>query len=261
MLRFVAKVRMATVFAFAVGFAADNASFGDASVTAWAEDQISINAGASGFMTAVGPGRLWHNPDWCTGGTNVEGAVAVLKAVTNPDTANAITSTVEIVDADTLSSTDWTGNGYVRFLLNAEVEGQKVGDTLVADVSFGTESAFSTGLAFDARTNALQEIVNAKAKTSLNYDLKWADVATSADISLVCTKRAKNGSVISVTTNQLALADDPALGSVEFLTANLQWGDYLLLLREYSADGLTLLETKSPAFSIAHVYGTCVIVR
>ena len=233
----------------------------DGSVTSWAEDCISVDASISKTRLAIDAASLWHNPDWCTGGTNVEGTVAVLKAVTNPDTANAITSTVEIVDADGLASTEWTGSGYVRFLLNAEVEGQKVGDTLVSDVSFGTESAFSTGLAFDARTNALQEIVNAKSKTLLNYDLKWTDVATSADISLVCTKRAKNGSVISVTTNQLALADDPALGSVEFLTANLQWGDYLLLLRECSADGLTLFETKSPAFSIAHVYGTCVIVR
>ena len=141
----------------------------DGSVTSWAEDCISVDASISKTRLAIDAVSLWHNPDWCTGGTNVEGAVAVLKAVTNPDTANAITSTVEIVDADGLASTEWTGSGYVRFLLNAEVEGQKVGDTLVADVSFGTESAFSTGLAFDARTNALQEIVNAKSKTTLNY--------------------------------------------------------------------------------------------
>ena len=233
----------------------------DRAVTVWAEDRISVDASSSGARLAVGEVSLWHDPDWCTGGTNVEGAVAVLKAVTAPDTANAVTSTVEIADSGKLAFTGWTGSGYVRFVMDAELDGRKVGDTLVADVSFGTESAFAAGLAFDARTNALQEAVNAKAKTSLNYDLKWADVATGADISLVCTKRAKNGSVISVSTNRLALAGEPASGNVEFPTANLQWGDYVLLLREYSADGLTILETESPAFSIAHVYGTCVILR
>ena len=233
----------------------------DEGVTVWATECISVDLSVNECRLAVGEVAVWHTPDWCTGGTNVEGAVAVLKAVANPDTANAVTSAVAIVDADRLAFTDWTGSGYVRFILDAEVEGEKVGETLLADVSFGTASCFSAELAFDARTNALQETVNAKAKTSLCYDLKWADVATSADISLICTKRAKNGSVLQVNTNVLSTVDSPESGEVDFVTKNLQWGDYVLLLREYSVDGLTLIETESPAFSVAHVYGTCVIVR
>ena len=233
----------------------------DGAVTAWAEGRIPIDASLAGARLATGTVALWHDPDWCTGGTNVEGAVAVLKVVTAPDTANAVTSSVEIADSDKLASTGWTGSGYVRFLMDAELDGEKVGESLAADVSFGTESGFLPGLAFDARTNALQEAVNAKAKTSLRYDLAWADVATKAEISLVCTKKAKNGSVISVVTNLLAEVVSPVSGNVEFPTANLQWGDYVLVLRECAADGLTLLEAESPAFSIAHVYGTCVILR
>ena len=252
---------LVVVFVSLALFATDMAIANAEAITAWAEDQISINAGASGFMTAVGPGRLWHNPDWCTGGTNVEGAVAVLKAVTNPDTVNAATTTVSVAEAGKLSSTDWQADGYVRLLLSAEVEGKQIGDTLVSDISFGMGLESSAGIAFDVRTNAFQEIVNAKASTSLNYDLNWADVATKADISLVCTKKEKNGSVISVTTSDVASVQSPTIGSVYFATANLQWGDYVLLLREYAADGSMILETESAGFSIARVFGTCVIVR
>ena len=233
----------------------------DTVVTVWAEDTISLDLSSDECRLAVGDVKVWHNPDWCTGGTNVEGAVAVFKAVTNPDTANASTTTVSIADANKLSSIDWIADGCVRLLLSAEVEGKQIGDTLVSDISFGMGLESSAGIAFDVRTNAFQEIVNAKASTSLNYDLNWADVATKADISLVCTKKEKNGSVISVTTSDVASVQSPTIGSVDFATANLQWGDYVLLLREYAADGSKIFETESAGFSIARVFGTCVIVR
>lgn len=230
-------------------------------VTAWATEPLSLDLSEAMCRLAVGEVSIWHNPDWCTGGTNVEGAVVALKAVTNPDTDNAVTTTVALAEIDKLSFTDWQGNGYVRLILSAELDGKTIGDTLVSDISFGTESAFSTGIAFDARINALQEVVDAKARTTLRYDLNWADVATKADIFLVCTKKAKNGSVISVSTNEVGSMQSPIMGSIDLTTANLQWGDYVLLLREYAADGSKILESESPGFSIAHVFGTCVIIR
>ena len=252
---------LVVVFVSLALFATDMAVANAEAITAWATDSISLDLSESTWRLAVDDVKVWHNPDWCTGGTNVEGAVALLKAVTNPDTANATTSTISIAEADKLSSTDWQADGCVRLLLSAEVEGKQIGDTLVSDISFGLASTFSTEIAFDVRTNAFQEIVNAKASTSLNYDLNWADVATKADISLVCTKKEKNGSVISVTTSDVASVQSPTIGSVDFATANLQWGDYVLLLREYAADGSKIFETESAGFSIARVFGTCVIVR
>ena len=252
---------LVVVFVSLALFATDMAVVNAEAITAWATDSISLDLRESTWRLAVDDVKVWHNPDWCTGGTNVEGAVALLKAVTNPDTANATTSTISIAEADKLSSTDWQADGCVRLLLSAEVEGKQIGDTLVSDISFGMGLESSAGIAFDVRTNAFQEIVNAKASTSLNYDLNWADVATKADISLVCTKKEKNGSVISVTTSDVASVQSPTIGSVYFATANLQWGDYVLLLREYAADGSMILETESAGFSIARVFGTCVIVR
>ena len=252
---------LVVVFVSLALFATDMAVANAEAITAWAMDSISLDLSESTCRLAVDDVKVWHNPNWCTGGTNVEGAVAVLKAVTNPDTVNAATTTVSVAEAGKLSSTDWQADGYVRLLLSAEVEGKQIGDTLVSDISFGMGLESSAGIAFDVRTNAFQEIVNAKASTSLNYDLNWADVATKADISLVCTKKEKNGSVISVTTSDVASVQSPTIGSVYFATANLQWGDYVLLLREYAADGSMILETESAGFSIARVFGTCVIVR
>ena len=233
----------------------------DEGVTVWATECISVDLSVNECRLAVGEVAVWHTPDWCTGGTNVEGAVAVLKAVANPDTANASTTTVSLVDGTNLGSIDWTGSGYSRLIMNAELDGELIGNTLVKDISFGAESAFSAGCALDVRTNALQEIVNARKDTPLTYDLRWADVASNAEISVVCMKRAKNGTLLSVVTSELHTVDAPVAGSFSFATKNLGWGDYVLLLREYSGDGSLLLETQSPGFSIAHVYGTCVVIR
>ena len=233
----------------------------DTSVTVWSDDTISLDISSDDSRLAVGDVKIWHNPDWCTGGTNVPGAIAVLKAVANPDTENAVTTTVSIADAEALSSVDWSEGGYTRFLMNAQLNGATIGSTLVKDVSCGEISAYSAELAFDVRTNRLQEIVNAGATTNIWYDLAWANVASNADISLVRTKRSKGGSVLEVSTNVLYTVDSPVAGEVELVTKNMPRGDYVLMLREYSADGDLLLETYSQGFSIVQKYGTCFIVR
>ena len=70
----------------------------DEGVTVWATECIPVDLSVNECRLAVGEVAVWHTPDWCTGGTNVEGAVAVLKAVANPDTANASTTTVSLAD-------------------------------------------------------------------------------------------------------------------------------------------------------------------
>ena len=226
-------------------------------VTCWADDTVAVDASAS-FKLVSGSIDIKYDTDWCTV-TNVAGAVPVIKAVSAPDTENAVTTAVAI--ADFASPVAYEGSGYMRFILCAELNGEKVGETLVSDISFGAKSAFSAALAFDGRTNALQEAVNTKAPATLRYDLKWADVATEAEISLIRVRREKNGAFIDAVTNTLHSVDAPDAGDLTFATATLQWGDYNLLLREYAADGTLLLETLSPEFSIEHVFGTAIIIR
>jgi hypothetical protein len=232
-----------------------------ASVTKWAEDTIAVDAAAP-FRTVAGSITLNYNAAWCTGAEG-DGATVVIKAVANPDTANSVTSVVQLAEgADTVSgSVEYAGTGYMRFILGAELDGVGVGDQFVFDASFGAMSAFSDATAFDGRTNALQEVINARAATSLRYDLLWADVASDAEISLVRVRRNKSGDILEVTTNSLHSADAPIAGEVDFSTANFQWGEYKLLLQEYAGDGSPILEWLSPEFSIAHVFGTCVVIR
>jgi hypothetical protein len=232
-----------------------------ASVTEWAGNTIAVDAAAP-FRTIAGSITLNYNAGWCTGAED-DGATVVIKAVADPDTANAVTSVVQLAEgADPAQGAiEYAGTGYMRFILGAELDGGSVGDEFVFDASFGAASAFSAATAFDGRTGSLQEVINAKAATSLRYDLLWADVAANAEISLVRVRRKKNGDIFEVTTNSLHSAAAPMADEVNFSTANFQWGEYKLLLREYAGDGSLILEWFSPEFSIAHVFGTCVVIR
>lgn len=249
------------LFAMMAGCLLYRADAAGESATGWAKDSIAVDA-STPFRIVDGEMAFNYNTDWCTV-TNVADATAELLAVTGPDTANAVTTAVTFAEnADPASGiVQYEGEGYMRFILNAKLNGEVIGDSLVSDVSFGSSSAFSGALAFDGRTNALQEAVNARAPATLRYDLKWADVATEAEISLIRVRRKKNGDIFEVKTNELDSVDSPDMGSVDFSTKSLQWGEYRLLLREYASDGNLLLEFTSPEFSIAHIFGTCVVIR
>ena len=233
----------------------------DESATGWAEDTITVDANRS-FRIVSGETSLRYNTDWCTG-TNVAGATAVLKCVADPESANAVTATVSLTEGGDLAKgvVEYAGAGYKRFILSAELEGEPIGNPLVSDISFGSVSPLSASMAFDGRTNSLQCVIDAKATASLRYDLLWGNVASNAEISLVCVRRKKNGDILDVKTNGLYDVDTFHADNVDFSTARLQWGDYRLLLQEYAADGTLLLEMFSPEFSIPHIYGTCFIIR
>ena len=233
----------------------------DESATGWAADTIAVDA-AQSFRVVSGEALIGYNTDWCTG-TNVVGATVVLKAVSDPESENAATTTVSFAEgADPASgSVGYEGSGYTRFIMTAELDGEAIGEPLVSDISFGVVSASSAAMAFDGRTNSLQKVIDAKATASLRYDLLWGNVASNAAISLVCVRRKKNGDILDVTTNELYDVDAFYADSLDFSTARLKWGDYRLLLQEYAGDGSLLLEMLSPEFSIQHIYGTCFIIR
>lgn len=232
-----------------------------ADAVGWSTDTIAVDATAPVRIVA-GETTFKYNTDWCTV-TNVPDATVELLAVANPDTANAVTTTVSLAEgSDGVSgSVGYVGEGYMRFILNAKLNDEVVGTPLVSDISFGVVSASSSAMAFDGRTNSLQKVIDAKATASLRYDLLWGNVASNAAISLVCVRRKKNGDILDVTTNELYDVDAFYADSLDFSTARLQWGDYRLLLQEYAGDGSLLLEMLSPEFSIQHIYGTCFIIR
>ena len=109
--------------------------------------------------------------------------------------------------------------------------------------------------------SALQEIANAGGSTGLRYDLAWGENATTATFSRICVRHAKNGDLIDVTTNQLGLADSPAIGELSHSMRLLPWGEYRLLLQEYTSDGSLAMEHLSPEYVIPHVFGTYMIIR
>ena len=254
------KMIFSLTFACAGSLLAATSLLADDVDTCWAEDTIAVDA-AQSWRVAAGETVLGYDTDWCTG-TNVAGAKAVLKAVADPESANAVTSTVSLAEGTDLSygTIGYEGMGSTRFILSAELDGQTVGETLVSDISFGSVSLPTDSMPFDGRTNSLQDVVDNRATTLLRYDLLWGNIASNAEISIV-SERRRRGTVLEVATNSLDVVDKFHAGNVKFSTSRLQWGYHRLLLREYAADGSLLLEMLSPEFSIPTVFGTYLIVR
>ena len=128
-------------------------------------------------------------------------------------------------------------------------------------MSSGVKSSPSVAVGYDNREGTLQELLQSGASKPLVYSGDWAENAARLDISRVCVRHAKNGTLLDVTTNSIFTAACPADGLEAFTPARLAWGEYHLLLREYANDGATLLEYQSPGFEIPHVYGTYILVR
>ena len=223
-------------------------------VTAWADALIQVDS--ANFSSVLGVATLRCSPAWCT---DAEGAEYSLSAVTNPDTANAVTSSVQVAAVE--GDASYEGSGYVRFILAAEVGGVPSGNVLVKDVSFGVKSASASAVAYDNREGALQELASAGAAISLIYSSDWAEDSANLEISSVCTRHEKSGALVDITTNILLQAQCPDDGSGPFATASLGWGEYRLLLREFASDGSTVLEYLSPEFEIPHVIGMHFIIR
>ena len=124
---------------------------GDKSAVGWAETTITLDSAEPVRMTG-GAGEIVYNAGWCTG-ANAAGAISVLKAVSAPDTANAVTSTIPLIaGADAMDGVvEYEGSGYMRFILSAELDGVPVGEKIVSDVAFGASSAFSAAVAWETQ--------------------------------------------------------------------------------------------------------------
>ena len=214
------------------------------SVTSWADDAIAVYADVGEFRIAAEPDSvsLRCSPDWCTG-TNVMGATYTLKAVTYPDTANAATSTVPALVSSAECDVPYSGSGYVRFLLSAEVGGEPVGKTLASDVSFGVKSSLSSAVAYDNRESSLQEVVKGGGAVNLEYDTFWAEGTASVEIYKVML--AGKGGAPTVTNSVFS---DTAEASGAAPLGGLDVGWWRLLCRLKGASGETLLECATGDF-------------
>ena len=215
------------------------------SVTAWADGAILVDTIQSGFRIATGTVALWCSPDWCTGGTNVTGATYSLRAVSDPDTANAVTSSVSALDYSSACEVSYSGSGYTRFLLSAEAGGVPVGETLVRDVSFGVMSGLSSAVAYDNRASSLQEAVKAGGAVNLEYDTFWAEDSASLSIGAVALS-GKGGDATA--TNALFNASAEASGTTAM--RGLGRGSWRLLCQLKDESGETLLEYLTDEFRV-----------
>ena len=218
----------------------------DASVTAWADDAIAVDAGQSEFKIVTGIASLWCSPDWCTGGTNVSGSTYSLKVVSDPDTANAVTSSVSALVYSSACEVPYSGSGYVRFLLSAEAGGAPVGKTLVGDVSFGVMSGLSSAVAYDNRASSLQEAVRRGGAINLEYDTFWAEGTASLSIGAVALS-GRGGDATA--TNALFNVSEEAAGTTAM--RGLARGDWRLLCQLKSGSGETLLEYLTDEFRVS----------
>ena len=222
------------------GAIAATSAVADEPVTAWADDVTVVDA--CDFRAALGTVSLRCSPKWCT---DAEGAEYSLSVVTDPGSANAVTSSVPVSAATVEGDVAYAGRGYVRFILKASVEGAEVGEALVQDVSFGLASAPGAAIVADSRAASLQEAMNASGTANVVYSTDWADGAAAVSVSEVIL--AERGGAATA-TNSLFSAQADAEGTAPVYGLAAGW--HRLLFRAVDGDGETLLEYLTDEFRV-----------
>ena len=219
--------------------------FADDSVIAWADDTIAVDMSRDDFRVVLGDATLRCSPDWCTGGTNVDGAVYAIEAVVNPCSGSAVTSAVPAQLLSGECDVPYSGEGWVRFLLKASVNGVAVGETLVSDVSFGMRSGLSAAIAYDNRAGTLQEIAGSGKPVNLAYDTSWAEGAASLEISAL---KLSGSGADAMATNTIMSVTADADGTTTMRGVGRGW--WRLLCRISGESGEPLLEYLTDEFKM-----------
>ena len=219
--------------------------FADDSVIAWADDTIAVDMSRDDFRVVLGDATLRCSPDWCTGGTNVAGAVYSIEAVENPCSGSAVTSAVPAQILSGECDVPYSGEGWVRFLLKASVNGVAVGETLVSDVSFGMRSGLSAAIAYDNRAGTLQEIAGSGKPVNLAYDTSWAEGAASLEISAL---KLSGSGADAMATNTIMSVTADADGTTTMRGVGRGW--WRLLCRISGESGEPLLEYLTDEFKM-----------
>ncbi|MBQ2629957.1 MAG: hypothetical protein IJG13_09800 [Kiritimatiellae bacterium] len=209
-------------------------------MTAWADAVTAVDA--CDFRAALGTATLRCSPKWCT---DAEGAEYSLSVVTDPDTANAVTSSVPVSATTVEGNAAYAGSGYVRFILKASVGGTETGDVLVQDVSFGVASEQSAAIVADSRVESLQEAIRADGVANVVYSSDWAEGAAAVSVAEIALA-GRGGEAIA--TNSVLSASSVAAGTVP--VGGLDAGWYRLLYRAVDGGGETLLEYLTDEFRV-----------
>ena len=234
------KVRRGTIIVAALAAVVTTNAIADEPVTAWADEVTAVDA--CNFRAALGTASLRCSPKWCT---DAEGAEYSLSVVTDPDTANAVTSSVPVSATTVEGNAAYAGSGYVRFILKASVGGTETGDVLVQDVSFGVASEQSAAIVADSRAESLQEAIRADGVANVVYSSDWADGAAAVSVSEI-KLAGRDGAATA--TNSVITAAAVADGTAPVGGLDIGW--HRLLYRAVDGDGETLLEYLTDAFKV-----------
>ena len=178
-----------------------------ASVTGTAEDAIAVDVRGD-VCRRVSPAAIGYSPKW--GGVTDSGAYVVIEKIENPDAANASTTVLATLAADTEGEVPYTvdvsGSACVRLVHRVySAAGVAIGEPLVRDVSFGMLSEAQATTTADTRTNSLREAASIAARTAtpinLTYSTLWATNGVPATVTLKARRLDGEGGAVTGETS------------------------------------------------------------
>ena len=214
-------------------------------VVAFAADATPVDVRA-GECRALPDCKVAYGP--CLGGVTNEDAYVVLFKVTDADKPNAVTD--ELVrfgagEAGEYSLAQLAGEEPIRLIHRVySKDGVEIGDVLVRDIVFGSQSVQKSGFVADTRADSLPAAALNREPVALTYSTLWATNASAAAISAI--KLSGPGSD-EVSTNSVFAVQAEAEGE---RALNVGGGWWKLFYQITDAAGETILEYLSPEFKV-----------
>lgn len=229
--------------------------------TATASSAIAVDV-RDGAAVALSPVDIGYSPAW--GGVADSGAYVELLKVEDPDTANAVTTTVTTCAANAEDNYSYTvgAERIVRFIHRVHAAGgAEAGETLVRDVAFGWRGVAADTAVADTRVMSLREAVAASVSkgghVSLTYDTDWATNGAPASVAIKALALTGEGGTVR-TTNSVFTAAADAVGEAPLTGIGTGW--FRLLCQVSDASGNPLLEYATGEFLLKD-FATVLFVR
>ena len=217
------------------------------SVVASAEDAIPVDV-RTGECRVLPDCKVAYGP--CLGGVTNKDAYVVLFKVMDADKPNAVTD--ELVrfgagEAGEYSLAQLAGEESLRLIHCVySKEGVEIGDTLVRDIVFGSQSVQEGGFVADTRADSLPTATLAREPVALTYSTLWA---TNADAVAISAIKLSGAAGDELSTNSLFAVQAEAEGENAL---NLGSGWWRLLYRVTDGSGENLLEYLSSDFKVPY---------
>ena len=217
------------------------AVFAESALPAGKALPISVDTRTVTERRMLEPDLIRYSPRYVTE-TNAPGSYVVLKKVVDAGTAQAVTSTVATCEADAEGGLALQlGADDARLLrLIHEVrssDGDLLGASLIAEVSYGVESSQTAAFLCYTATNALQQIADAGGTIPMNYSPAWVEGAVSNEIVRTRTYGPK-GRTPDVDVDLLVADDAP--GVFAYAVDKGQGGTNAFRLAFFDVNGLEI---------------------